>query len=65
MTPGEISLLNQIYFKPLCKWCSEDKLTGSDPSLRLVDLEKYQDKYRELKERYSKKIIQVGTKKTS
>ena len=60
MTGKEISLLKQIYFKPLVKWCSEDKLTGTEPSLRLIDLEDYNRKYKLLKDKYSRNIIEVN-----
>ncbi len=46
-------------FNAVVKWCREDSLTVSDPALRLVDLEKYQTKYDELKAKYGQHLIEV------
>ena len=46
-------------FEAVSRWCKEDYLVVSDPALRLIDLEKYNDKYNELKAKYGKRLVQV------
>ncbi len=46
-------------FSTLIKWCSEETLSQSSPTLRLVSLEEYYKRYGLLKAKYGKSIIEV------
>ena len=51
-------------FRSFVKWCSEEALTRTPPSLRLVDLEKYQRKYEDLKDKYGRDLVKGWTERT-
>jgi hypothetical protein len=51
--------LKNSLFPTLVKWCSEKTLQATSPSARLVDLERYQRKYLQIKETHGKKLIEV------
>ncbi len=46
-------------FAQVSKWCREDQITLTEPALKLVDLEAYQNKYSELKAKYGKRLVEV------
>ena len=62
--PATRKLLANSVFESVKRWCVEDALTSSPPSMRLVDLEKYQRKYIQLKETHGKKLIENWTEST-
>ncbi len=47
-------------FEAVSKWCREEGLKMSDATLRLVDLEAYQARYNQLKEKYGRKLVEVS-----
>ena len=62
--PATRKLLAKSVFECVKRWCGEGILTSSPPSMRLVDLEKYQRKYMQLKETHGKKLIENWTEST-
>ena len=62
--PATRKLLEKGVFESVKRWCGEGILTSSPPSMRLVDLEKYQRKYTQLKETHGKKLIENWTEST-
>lgn len=62
--PATRKLLVKSVFECVKRWCGEDILTSSPPSMRLVDLEMYQRKYMQLKETHGKKLIENWTEST-
>ena len=56
----EKELLTRTYFHPLVKWASTDSISATAASVRLVPLDKYSQRYDELKAKYAKKIAEVN-----
>ena len=45
----------------LAQWGEEPKLNTAVTSLKLVPIDKYNDKYQDMKVRYGRHLVQVGT----
>ena len=58
----ELESLKRNYFSPLVKWASTDSINATAASVRLVPLDKYTQRYDELKAKYAKKIAEVMRK---
>ena len=44
----------------LARWCEEPKLNVAVTSLRLVPVDKYNDRYQDMKARYGRRLVEVS-----
>jgi tRNASer (uridine44-2'-O)-methyltransferase len=51
--------LSNVLLPKLVKWSEEDDLHTGVTSIRLVPLERYNQVYQEMKEKYGRKLVEV------